>query len=277
MTSIRQALDQAAGQLRQSSSARLDAEILLAHVLQRNREYLYTWPERELEQQALESYQRLYGLRAKGHPVAYLVGRRAFWNVELEVGPQVLIPRPETELLVELALELVPDRPATVADLGTGSGAVALALAGERPQWQIIATDISPVALNMARRNSVRLQLKNVSFLVGNWCGALAQGGLEAIISNPPYIEPGDPHLDSGDVRFEPEHALISPGRGLADIRLIATQAAVTLKTGGWLLLEHGHTQAPAVVDILRNLSFLDIRTHRDLSGNDRVTLGRRG
>jgi len=215
--------------------------------------------------------------RRKGEPVAYLTGRREFWSLELTVTPDVLIPRPETELLVEQALvRIPPDATRRIADLGTGSGAIALAIASERPHCRVTATDASPAALAVARGNARRLGIGNVEFREGEWFAPLAGLTFDLIVSNPPYIATADPHLMQGDVRFEPRAALVSGGDGLDAIRLIAVQASAHLQHGGWLLLEHGYDQAAAVRAILGTNGLTDITSVADLAGHARVTAGRR-
>lgn len=221
--SIDTALVQAVARI-QSDSARFDAELLLCHVLDKPRSYLFTWPERELTEAQQSAFAALLARREAGEPVAYLIGQREFWGLPLEVSAATLIPRPDTETLVECALELLPEGPYRVADLGTGTGAIALALASERPAWQLVATDRVDAAAALARRNRDRLGLANVEILTGSWCEPLS-GHFEMILSNPPYIDPQDPHLSQGDVRFEPRSALVAAESGLADIRLIAEQA----------------------------------------------------
>jgi release factor glutamine methyltransferase len=215
--------------------------------------------------------------------VAYLIGSRGFWTLDLTVTPAVLIPRPETELLIELALErgrIISDRqpgkPVTVADLGTGSGAIALALASEHRQWQVYATDRSAQALVVARANAARLQLEQVHFAQGDWCAALPAGMcFDMIVSNPPYIADDDPHLGQGDLRFEPRSALVADVRGLADLEAICQQSRSWLCEGGCLLLEHGHEQGHQVRALLTSRGFDDVHSRRDLAGHERVTLGR--
>lgn len=280
---IGQILKQATATLVDSPSSRLDAEVLLAWVLGRDRSYLFSHPEAVLSEQQWHAYSTLVARRAAGEPVAYLCGSRGFWTLELTVTPAVLIPRPETELLVELALELgrgistrQPGKPVTVADLGTGSGAIALALASERGQWQVYATDRSAQALSVARANADRLQLEQVHFAQGDWCSALPAGVcFDMIISNPPYIAGDDPHLGQGDLRFEPRSALVADARGLADLEAICQQSRSWLGEGGYLLLEHGHEQGHEVRALLTSRGFAEVHSKQDLAGHERVTLGR--
>ncbi|MDC0598770.1 peptide chain release factor N(5)-glutamine methyltransferase [Gammaproteobacteria bacterium] len=276
MLTIKAALQEASSLFSDSESASLDAEILLAFVLGKTREHLFTWPEQELTVAQQETFQRHCQRRAKGHPVAYLTGQRAFWNFELKVNSHVLIPRPETELLVELSLDKLSNEEQCIADLGTGSGAIALVLASERPNWKILACDLSKAALDVARQNAECLSCTTIEFKLGEWCDAFAETELDAIISNPPYIDAQDEHLQQGDVRFEPALALISAEQGLADIKIIASQAQEKLKSGGWLLLEHGFQQGESVRQILHDQSFSDIVTHNDVAGLERVTCGRK-
>jgi len=253
----------------------LDAEILLAHALGQTRTFLRTWPERIPEPAQTTQFRTLLARRCQGEPVAYLTGKRDFWDMALTVSSHTLIPRPETETLVELALEKIPsDATWRIADLGTGSGAVALAIARERPRCQIIATDISPAALDVARSNAVRLNINNVGFAEGSWCEPLTSEPFDVIVSNPPYVHPDDPHLQQGDLRFEPLTALQSGPDGLADIRIICTEARQHLCSPGWLLLEHGYDQGTAVPAILRELGYQQVKTGKDLAQNERVSLG---
>jgi release factor glutamine methyltransferase len=215
--------------------------------------------------------------RARGEPVAYLTDRRAFWSFEVEVGPDVLIPRPETELLVELALAAIPDMDGVAAaDLGTGSGAVAIALALERPPWRVVATDASPGALVVARRNVERLGVRNVELREGHWAAALGDERFALIVSNPPYVAARDPHLLHGDLPGEPRSALVAGPDGLDAIRALVPGAAAHLEPGGWLMLEHGPDQGAAVRALLVAAGLTEVRTVRDLGNRDRVTLGRR-
>lgn len=273
MISIKAALHLAAGQF-SSDSAMLDAQLLLAHVLNKRRTWLYTWPEQVLSLEQLQAFNELSNRRLQGEPVAYLTGHRQFWSMDLAVGPGVLIPRPETELLVELALALGKDRVGPVADLGTGSGAIALALAAERPDWQLMATELSDAALALAASNLRNSGLPNVTLLQGSWCQPLPPQQFQLIISNPPYLAEDDPHLALGDVRFEPRSALVAADKGLADIEVIADSARKHLAEGGILLLEHGWQQGEAVRSILQAHGYANIATHQDHGARDRVTVG---
>lgn len=254
-------------------NARLDAEVLLALTLDRSRAWLHTWPEHELQPSEARRFASLVEQRSTGVPVAHLTGQREFWSLELCVSEHTLIPRPETELLVGQALACIPaDRPCRIADLGTGSGAIALAVAAERPQSTIIATDRSDAALDVARHNARRLGLANVMFAQCNWCAALANASLDCIISNPPYIAKDDPHLVRGDVRFEPRSALVSGVDGLDAIRTITGTAPRILKAGGILLIEHGDSQAEEISRLMRERGYHGVQQYRDLAGLLRVT-----
>ena len=265
----------AATDLLQSEDARTVAEILLMHVLDRSRSWLYTWPESEPDTVQCALFDRLVAARRGGVPVAYLTGRRAFWSLDLAVTPAVLIPRPETELLVELALARLPrDTPRVAADLGTGCGAIALVLASERPLARVTATDASADALAVARANAGRLDIGNIRFVQGDWCAALATACFDVIVSNPPYIAAGDPHLAVGDLRQEPVDALVAGTDGLAAIRAIVAAAPNHLDDGAWLLLEHGWEQGEAVRALLRERGFIRVETQCDIGGRERVSLG---
>ena len=274
---LEQFIREAIATLAASPTPRLDAEVLVMHVTGLNRAQLLTRADATLDVQQEATLDGLLARRAHGEPVAYLTGRREFWSLPLRVTPDVLIPRPETELLVERALALLPaDRVQTLADLGTGSGAIALALAHERPQCRIIATDASVAALAVARANAARLKLTNVEFRQGEWLAAFERERVDLIVSNPPYVALGDPHLTEGDLRFEPRAALVSGPDGLDAIRAIARAAPDHLaSSNGWLLLEHGFDQSDAVRSILASHGFRDITGYRDLAGHARVTVGR--
>jgi len=276
---IQQALASAVQQLTdQPDTARLDAELLLAHVLHKPRTWLHTWPEQELSAEQAAQFQQLVSRRAGGEPVAHLVGQQAFWSLTLQVTADTLIPRPETERLVELALERIPAQASCrIADLGTGTGAIALALAKERPNSLVVATDQSAAALAVARDNARRNQLGNVQFRQGNWLEALQdEAGFDIIVSNPPYIKVEDPHLQQGDVRFEPAGALKAGRAGLDDLQHIIQNALPHLKAGGWLLLEHGYDQGKAVVQLLKQAGYEQVRDYADLAGQPRVAEGRK-
>ncbi|WP_229792560.1 peptide chain release factor N(5)-glutamine methyltransferase [Cognatilysobacter bugurensis] len=254
-----------------------DSELLLAHVLERPRSWLFAHADATPSGDERERFEDVVARRARGEPVAYITGLRGFWSFDLAVTPATLIPRPETELLVELALARLPDGTALdVADLGTGSGAVALAIASERPEARVIATDASAAALEVARSNANRLRLTNVRFALGDWCTPLADARFDVIVSNPPYIAEHDRHLVEGDLRYEPPSALASGADGLDAIRTIARDAFGRTRPGGWLLLEHGFDQGAAVRAVLQEAGWCDVETARDLEHRDRVTFGRR-
>lgn len=255
-----------------SPSARLDAEVLIAHVLGLDRAALIAAPARVIDDDPREQIASLLQRREHGEPVAYITGRREFWSLPLAVTPAVLIPRPETELLVERALaHIQPGSDSVIADLGTGSGAIALAIARERPRARIVATDASPEALGIARANADALRIDTVDFRAGEWLAALGDERFEVIVSNPPYIRVDDPHLTEGDIRFEPRAALVSGADGLDAIRIIVRDARRHLRPGGRLLLEHGHDQADAIEGLLKQSGYREIRGYHDLAGHRRV------
>ncbi len=258
-----------------SDSAALDADCLLCAVLSCTRTYLRTWPEQELTPEQVAQVEQLAVRREQGEPVAYILGVREFWSLPLQVSPATLIPRPDTEALVEWALTLLADKGLgqKALDLGTGTGAIALALKSELPALAMWALEREPAALELARRNAARLGF-SVNFLASNWFSALNERGFQLIVSNPPYIDAADPHLSQGDVRFEPHTALVADDDGLADIRQIIEQAPEYLAPGGWLLLEHGWQQAEAVRKLLQTRGFQAVTTKQDLGDQDRVSGG---
>ena len=276
---IRDALAHAALALEStSSSARLDAELLLAHALGIDRARLRVLAEDALAPAAAARFDALCAQRAAGAPVAYLVGKRDFWSLTLAVDPAVLVPRPETELLVELALSHLAGRPApAVLDLGTGSGAIGLAIASERPDAQVDLVDLSPAALRVAERNRATLGLANARCLAGSWFEPIGDRRYDLIVANPPYLGDGDPHLAAPDLRHEPRLALVSGPDGLEMLSAIAAQAPDHLVPGGRLALEHGAQQGAAVRALLAGAGFAAIATQRDLAGLERATYGARG
>ena len=264
-------------------NARLETQLLLAAAMACKREQLLTWPEQELTAQQVQEFNDCFARRLAGEPIAYITGHREFWNLDLLVDKRVLIPRPETELLVELAPRLLAERPQpqpqpphpVLLDLGTGSGAIALALQQQLPQAKVWATDSSKDALDVARLNAERLGMTEISFLQCSWCEGLGGQMFEMILSNPPYVAEGDPHLAEGDLRFEPGCALVASGDGLDAIRAISAQARKHIRNGGWLLLEHGAAQRAAVAAILAHDGYQQIRCWQDYAGLDRVSAGR--
>ena len=273
---VRHLLDDAAATLADASPApRLDAELLLAHALGQARSHLRAHPEKTPDTRALEAFRALVAARRRGEPIAYLTSKREFWSLELKVTPATLIPRHETELLVELALQHIPpDAAWEILDLGTGSGAIALAIAHERPRCRITATDQSTTALAVAKENAADLCISNVKFLEGDWFIPVAERRFHLIASNPPYVPEGDPHLDVGDLRYEPRSALAAGPQGLDDLQRIVGGASGHLEPGGWLMLEHGHDQGEAVRALLVAGGFEGAITCKDLAGHDRVSGG---
>ncbi len=264
-----------AAQALAGGEARREAELLLMHALGRPRAWLFAHGDADVDAAAAHAFRDAVARRAAGEPLAYITGRRGFWSLELDVTPDVLIPRHETELLVELALARMPQSiRVDVADLGTGSGAIALALARERPAARVLATDASAAALAVARANAARLGIANIEFAAGDWCAALGDRRFGLIVSNPPYIAAGDAHLRRGDLRFEPAIALASGADGLDALRAIVAAAPAHLDSGAWLLLEHGLDQGAAVRELLERRGFSQVFTARDLEGRDRVSGG---
>jgi len=258
-----------------TDTAALDSELLLCHCLGKERSYLYAWPEKNVEELFAQQFDTLVKRRAQGEPVAYLIGHREFWSLSLSVNNSTLIPRPDTERLVEVALSLANTDSAAVLDLGTGTGAIALALAKENPQWNLLGVDIAHDAIALAQKNARDLQIANVSFLQSSWFENIPAREFDLIVSNPPYIDANDAHLDEGDVRFEPRSALVAEQNGLAAIAAIAQSAQAWLKPRAWLLFEHGYEQAPAVRSLLSERGYRDISTWCDWGGRERVTGGR--
>ena len=268
-----------------SDTSRLDVEVLLSHILDKDRSFLYTWPEHQLSEQQQHFFDEFFNRRLQGEPVAYITGQQEFWSLLFDVSPATLIPRPETELLVELALSLpLVDQP-SMLDLGTGTGAIALALASEHPDWKIVAVDVFPEAVKLAEKNCQHLGFKqylgfknqkgfdNVQILQSRWFSNLKDQTFDLIVSNPPYIDAEDKHLKQGDVQFEPRSALVADEQGLSDLGTIINSAHAYLNAEGWLLLEHGYDQGKAVRTMMLAAGFSDIATHADLAGLDRVTL----
>ena len=275
---VKQALQTAESQLRPHvDAARLEAEILLGHLLGKSRSWLIAWSDTCLSDQQLRRYTDLVDKRIQGAPIAHLTAEREFWSLPLRITTDTLIPRADTELLVETCLDLYPaGRSITVADLGTGSGAIALAIATERPEWSILATDQSRQALDVAIHNADALHVDNIRLFQGDWFDALpADTRVEILLSNPPYIPDDDPHLQQGDLRFEPRSALVSGADGLDAIRVIISKAQDYLKPEGYLLLEHGYNQGSAVRQLMKKSALGEIHTLTDLAGHERVTMGR--
>jgi release factor glutamine methyltransferase len=277
-------LEQGARRLRASAAAQgpaatpdLDAELLLSYAFDTSRARLRSHPETIAGEAERERYVALIERRATGEPLAYVIGRKDFWSLQLTVTPAVLVPRPETELLVERALALRSEKAGRAVDLGTGSGAIALSLAKERPQWLVIATDVSEDALAVARANAVALSLERVLFLQGSWFAPLAGRTFDIIVSNPPYVAADDPAMRDPALRHEPQGALSPGADAMTSLRAIIQAAPDYLERDGWLLLEHGATQAPEVARELVARGLRHVRSHRDLAGHERMTEAQRG
>lgn len=277
-TTLRHGTDELAAKLNlDQRESRLEAQILLCHVIQQPRAYLVAHDRDPILPEQAAVFDTLLQRRLGGEPIAYILGEREFYSLNFKVTPAVLIPRPETELLVELALERLPaGRSVRVLDLGTGSGAVAVALALHRPQAEVVAVDQSAAPLEVARENAQRLGAGNLRLIQSDWYSALGDEKFDLIVSNPPYIAAADPHLAQGDVRFEPPAALASGADGLDDIRAIIRDAASHLKPGGWLLFEHGYDQAAACRELLVQAGFEQVASAADLAGIERVSYGLR-
>lgn len=265
-----------AARFSQSDSPKRDAEILLSFVTGRARTYLLAFGETALTAEQLAVLEPLAARREQGEPIAYLVGEREFWSLPLSVSSATLIPRPDTECLVEQALAHLPTTPCHILDLGTGTGAIALALASERPDCSVVGVDIKADAVALSRHNAEKLAINNVHFLQSCWFESVS-GRFTLIVSNPPYIDANDPHLNEGDVRYEPHSALVASAQGMADLAEIIRQSPAYLEAGGWLMLEHGWQQANTVQKHLKEVGFSAVMTHKDYGNNDRVTLGQWG
>lgn len=280
MPSIEESLQVAKQQLINAGltdSPQIDAELLLCHTLDKPRSYLFTWPEKNLTSEQELQFSSFLEQRIQGHPIAHIIGQREFWGLNLKVTADTLIPRPDTETLIEAALELKPGDNSTcsILDLGTGTGAIALALKSELSQCQVIAVDQSRAALEVAQHNAQSNQL-DVQFIHSNWLSAIEDQQFNCIVSNPPYIEDDDPHLQQGDVRFEPLSALASGQDGLDDIRIICQQGYSHIKPNGWLIIEHGYNQAEAIHELFAQYGYQNIQLRKDYGGNPRVTLGQK-
>lgn len=254
----------------------LDAQVLLSYVLQCDRVKIMTWPETQLSRAHQEQFRQLLGRRLQNEPIAYLVGEKEFWSHSFSVTPDTLVPRPDTEKLVEVVLDTLPNEPMTVVDVGTGSGVIACILAIERPNWQVIGSDVSQGALDVAKLNSERHNITNVNWIYSRWLEAFENEQFDVIVSNPPYLRADDEHLQQGDLSFEPIGALVSGRTGFEAFEQIIAQSAKCLKKGGLLAFEHGYDQASQVQALLAKSYFTDISTHKDLSGHSRVTIGMR-
>ncbi|UTA47476.1 peptide chain release factor N(5)-glutamine methyltransferase [Simiduia sp. 21SJ11W-1] len=274
MATVADLLQQARSLTDVSDTARLDTELLLCRALNKTRSFLYTWPEKQVDPAAALEFNALLKRRQKGEPIAYILGQQEFWSLPLAVAPSTLIPRADTETLVAWALQRKLPAGAHVVDLGTGTGAIALALAHERPQWQLTGVDLSHEAVALAQTNAANLNINNCTFLQGSWYEPLDRGQFHLIVTNPPYIDATDPHLAQGDVRFEPHSALVAADQGLADLKTIAEGACNALHPGGWLGMEHGFAQAPAVQSLLQSLCFKQVASESDLGGQPRITFG---
>lgn len=267
-------LSDATRRLHAGESPKRDAEILLGFVTGRARTFIMAFGETLLTAEQLQQLETLLARREQGEPVAYLIGEREFWSLPLSVSPATLIPRPDTECLVEQALARLPSAPVNVLDLGTGTGAIALALASERPDCQLTGVDLQPDAVKLAEHNAQKLNIRNARFLQGSWFTPVEGERFALIASNPPYIDAADPHLAQGDVRFEPASALVAENAGLADLAHIIQAAPAYLQEGGWLLLEHGWQQAAEVQKLFLDAGYQQVATVKDYGDNDRVSLG---
>ncbi len=269
---IQQALQWAKHQLIDGESAILDARILLCHVLECEPVTLMTYPEKVLTEEQESQFQHLVNLRLEGRPIAHLVGYRDFWTLRLQVSEKTLIPRPETELLVEHALELPIPAEAKVLDLGTGTGAIALSLASENPKWQVLGVDYDQEIIDLAKKNALSNDINNVSFTKSNWFSDVDEQEFDLIVSNPPYVEQDSPYLNQGDVRFEPLTALVADQDGLEDIKTIIEKSRTKINIGGWLIVEHGFQQGESVHSLFLEFGFKHVQTVKDLNDCERIT-----
>lgn len=261
-----------------SPSPRIDAEVLMTFAASRSRTWLYTWGDSECPTWEHARFDALVAARAQGQPVAYLTGEREFWGLPLATSPSTLIPRPDTETLVDVVLARAKAPSGRLLDLGTGTGAIALAFASERPMWQVIGVDVRPEAVSLATHNAQTLHIANATFLLSDWFASLGVppdgDAFDIIVSNPPYIAADDPHLSEGDVRFEPRSALVAEGDGMADLMHLIIAAQAFLSPGGWLALEHGYQQAACVRQALMQAGYQNVESVQDIGGHERVTLG---
>lgn len=278
---IQQALEQARRALNEidqpttREATQIDAQVLLCHVLRCNRAHLMTWPEKELAEKQSAQYLSLIAQRKQGQPVAHLTGEREFWSLNFLVDNSTLIPRPETETLIEFILEKFDDRKnLKLLDLGTGTGAIAITIAHEKPDWKVFASDNSEPALKLARQNSEQHQTGNVTLIHSDWFNNIHECDFDIIVSNPPYIASHDPHLQSGDLRFEPQSALTAGKTGMDDIEHLCAQAKNHLQKNGCLIIEHGYNQARIVDDCFKKNAYAQINQKKDLSGHIRMTTG---
>ncbi len=273
-----QALQQARLALSETGeSAALDAQVLLCHVLQCNTAHLAAWPEKNLSEEQASQYLQLMQQRKEGLPVAHLTGSREFWSLNFSVNNNTLIPRPETETLVEFVLEKFANtKSLKLLDMGTGTGAIAIAIATEKPEWKIFASDVSEQALNLAIQNSEQHQTSNTTFIHSDWFNDISEHDFDIIVSNPPYIADDDPHLSAGDVRFEPQSALTAGETGMDDIEHLCLHAKNHLLKNGWLIVEHGYNQKQLVADSFAKNGYTEIEQRNDLSGHTRMTAGKR-
>ncbi len=278
MVTVAELLRKAEQSINCSAGSRLDAEILLCHVMQTSRPKIYSHPEKTVSDDKTMLFQSLLKQRLQGRPIAHLTGEKEFWSLELAINEDTLIPRPETELLVETALQKIPvDEELNILDLGTGSGAVAIAIASERPRCHLIGTDINKNALTTAKQNAATHCLKNIQFYHSDWYRNIPPQNLDLIVSNPPYIKQGDKHLTQGDVRFESRLALVAGSDGMQAINIIIEHAGAWLADAASLFIEHGRDQKTRVQETFRKHRFKQIKTFQDIAGHDRVTSGRTG